>query len=535
MQGVSPSPPIFIVGVPRSGTTLLRLMLDAHPRIACGPESPWLCAHHDRTIQRTFEYLTEHEQGYCKSYAMDRADVVTATRTYVDTLFTAYATKRGKHRWAEKTPGGAPYLAFIRELFPDALFIHISRDGMDVAASTAIVDGHRAAVSPVHTARLELGNGLVTDNTPFAAALRHTYWERTIRGSLDGAISLRIAYETLVQDPQRTAEEVCHFVGEPFDPAMLDHSASPHDLPAWEWGTADAKSHTHITTDRVGTGQQRIEPSEASLIRPIVTRTDSEQNTIAQTIKPIARLACVEEMRSDSYRLFMKRTNALARTLGLFEMPEWSKVWEYPFLWHAALSRLDLSKTRLVDIGSERSVMPWLCALLGADVTLIETNRSLEPLWTRLRSRLSITIDWHFVDDTSIPVATSSVDCVTSYSVIEHQHDRAGAIDEIARVLKPRGLLAMSFDVCDNSQGVEMHFPPSSGTAMTLAEFEQDVWLHKAFSTDNQAETDPHAARISTKPLVWNTADIAPFLDWHRTTASHHTYVVAAAVLRRTS
>jgi protein-tyrosine sulfotransferase len=542
---VSASPPIFIVGVPRSGTTLLRLMLDAHPRIACGPESPWLCAHHDRTIQRTFEYLVEHEQGYCKSFAMDRADVVSATRAYVDTLFATYAAKRGKQRWAEKTPGSAPYLSFIRELFPDALFIRITRDGMDVAASTAIIEDHRAAISPTHTSQLELGNGLVTDNTPFAAALRHGYWERVIRRSLRGAQCLHIAYETLVNDPQKTTEEICHFIGEAFDPAMLAYNESLHDLPAWEWGTADARAHTQITTDHVGIGERRIGACEAALIKPLLGLAAHDRNAHTPNVTPIARLACVEEMRSDSFRLFMERTNALARSFGLREMTNWSKIWEYPFLWHTALSRIELSRTRLVDIGSEKSVMPWLCALLGADVTMIETNRSMEPLWARLRARLDVSIDWHFVDDTSIPVAAASVDCVTSFSVIEHQSDRSHAMDEIARVLKPGGVLAMSFDVCDNSLGVAMRFPASSGSAMTLAEFERDVWLHEAFAGQLASVSGAEASGIwdqaagktavqeARAALAWNIDDVAPFHTWHKTTAPHHDYVVAAAVLRR--
>ncbi len=521
-------------------------MLDAHPNIACGPESPWLCAHHDRTIQQTFAYLVNDERGYCKSYNMDRAEVVNATSAYVHALFAAYARKRGKRRWAEKTPGSAPYLAFIRELFPDALFIHITRDGMDVAASTAIVDEHRLAVSPEHTAQLDLGHGLVTDNTPFAAAVRHSYWERVIRRTLSEANVLHIAYETLVTAPEQTAEAICTFVGEAMDSAMLAHDQFQHDLPAWEWGTADAAKHAGrgggITPDRIGTGERRIGTCEAALIRPIVnsiiqqqTNREPHADPIAP-IAPIARLASLTQMRSEPFCLFMDRTNALARSLGLREMTNWSKIWEYPFIWFAALSKVDLSRTRLIDIGSETSVMPWLLALLGADVTMIETNRSLETLWSNLRSKLNVSVDWWFVDDASIPVPDASVDCVTSFSVIEHQPDRAHAIDEIARVLNPGGLLAMSFDVVEAG----MTFPSSNGSAMTLAQFERDVWSHEAFGGGSrEASGIGHqalgetGARQGKAVIAWNLDDIAPFHAWHKTTAPQHNYVVAAAVLRR--
>ena len=164
--------------------------------------------------------------------------------------------------------------------------------------------------------------------------------------------------------------------------------------------------------------------------------------------------------------------------------------------------------------------MPWLMAMLGADVTMIETDPSHEPLWSRLRSRLTLDIDWRFVDDESIPLEDACADLVTSFSVIEHQADRALAIDEIARVLRPGGVLAMSFDVCDSNHGVPMTFPASNGHAMTLAEFERDVWSHEAFG--------------QFSPIAWNIADMAPFHEWHKATAPHHNYVVAAAVLTRT-
>ena len=123
---------------------------------------------------------------------------------------------------------------------------------------------------------------------------------------------------------------------------------------------------------------------------------------------------------------------------------------------------------------------------------------------------------------TSIPVPDASVDCVTSFSVIEHQPDRSHALNELGRVLKPGGLLAMSFDVVEAG----MTFPESNGRAMSLAEFERDIWLHEAF-TGNSPNTQ------SEGKMGWNCDDMAPFHAWHKTTAPHHEYVVAAAVLQK--
>ena len=535
--------PVFIVGVPRSGTTLVRLMLDAHPSIACGPEAPWLCAHHDRTIQRLFEYLTDDPLGYCRSFNMDRDAALAATRAYVCSLFDRYARRRGKRRWAEKTPGSAPHLRFLRELFPGAMFVHITRDGMDVAASTAILDPNRADVSKQHARTLDLAADLIADNTPFAAAVRWRHWTRLIQRSLAGARTLTVDYERLVREPEVTCKVICDFIGEPFDPAMLEYREHPHDLPDWEWGSADFHAHERITTERVGVGKAAIGPLEAELIRPVVCPPSGRP-------EPAAALASLDELRSDRFRLFMDRTNALARGLSLAQMHDWSKVWEYPWLWFNALSRIDLAHARVIDIGSARSVMPWLMAMLGADVTMVETDPSHEPLWSRLRTRLNLDIDWRFVDDESIPLEDACADLVTSFSVIEHQADRARAIDELARVLRPGGVLAMSFDVWDSSHGVPMTFPASNGRAMTLAEFERDVWLHEAFGGEegirdqasgigegkgngHQASGIGEGADRGNVGITWNIADMAPFHAWHKATAPHHDYVVAAAVLTR--
>ena len=61
------SEPIFIVGVPRSGTTLLRVILDSHSRIACGPEAPWL-ARSDHSIKNLYQFMAQDPLGYVRSY-----------------------------------------------------------------------------------------------------------------------------------------------------------------------------------------------------------------------------------------------------------------------------------------------------------------------------------------------------------------------------------------------------------------------------------------------------------------------------------
>ena len=122
------------------------------------------------------------------------------------------------------------------------------------------------------------------------------------------------------------------------------------------------------------------------------------------------------------------------------------------------------------------------------------------------------------VNQEHLPYEDDSFDVVTSYSVIEHQANKRLAIDEVARVLKPGGIFALSFDICEPGMG--MTFPEWNGQALTMSDFEKLIWDHPAFEENK------------TSPL-WNVEDIPDFIKWHLQSAPHHNYVVGAAFLRK--
>ena len=118
--------PIFIIGCGRSGTTLLRMMLDSHPRISAGEETKFL-TDLQPIVGEHWSLLSAY--GFSREWWLDRI------RAFYGDFQAEYLAKRGKQRWAEKTPGYTFHLDFIAELFPDAQYVHVIRDGRDVALS----------------------------------------------------------------------------------------------------------------------------------------------------------------------------------------------------------------------------------------------------------------------------------------------------------------------------------------------------------------------------------------------------------------
>jgi Sulfotransferase family len=143
--------PIFIVGCQRSGTTLVRLILDAHPNISCGPETRFLAALAQITGS---EWHRMQRYGFPKEYWHEKV------AEFFESIHRDYAERRGKTRWADKSPLYALSIDYLHELFPDCHVVHVIRDGRDVVASHRRGWGYLSAMNAtkkwpayVHTAR----------------------------------------------------------------------------------------------------------------------------------------------------------------------------------------------------------------------------------------------------------------------------------------------------------------------------------------------------------------------------------------------
>lgn len=196
-------PPIFIIGCARSGTTLLRLMLDSHPAISCGPETKFL-PDLERMITR---WKLPAKYGLPREYWLERM------RAFYGALQDDYMRSRGKLRWAEKSPLYTVHLELIEELYADAQYVHLVRDARDVVASTRDRWGYRAALS-----------------TALRKWRRYVGTARAFGQRLGPGRYHELRYEDLVADPDGHARRLLEFLGEPWDDAVLDYDKAQHDF-----------------------------------------------------------------------------------------------------------------------------------------------------------------------------------------------------------------------------------------------------------------------------------------------------------------
>ncbi len=232
----STSNPFFIIGSARSGTTLLRLMLNAHREVVVPPESRFITelwkGEPEIEVQTFLDALARHKRfetwdlplGAVRREIADEELVPYADA--IEAAYQAYARLHGKSRWGDKTPRYIMDIPLLNELFPRAQFVHLIRDGRNVALSYADVP---------------FGPKTVTS----AAAL----WAKRVRAGcaagrgLPAGRYIEIRYEDLVEDAAGEAKDLCEFLGLEFDPGMLDYTEGARDAVL----TRAAQFNPHVT------------------------------------------------------------------------------------------------------------------------------------------------------------------------------------------------------------------------------------------------------------------------------------------------
>ena len=254
-------PPVFIVGSPRSGTSLLRNMLNRHPSLAICGETQF--NHYVYKRRRAFGDLgnLRNRQRLIDEYLSIRRiqrlgidiprlkeKLVSEATSYPAAfacLVRSYAESTGKERWGEKTPQHALISELLCEWFPGAAILHILRDPRDTVASLQHMPW--ASNSVITNARTWLACNLAARNSSH----RPEY--------------LLVRYETLVAQPEMELARICAHLGEAYAPAML--AADQAEVAASPWARL---SREPVTVKRVGAWQEELTARDAALIDWIV-------------------------------------------------------------------------------------------------------------------------------------------------------------------------------------------------------------------------------------------------------------------------
>lgn len=192
--------PVFVVGSMRSGSTLFRLILDAHPHIAISEETGFMGALAATKAIPNWRYGRE----WYGRVGWSEEELDSRLRAFYAGMFERYAAGQGKRRWGEKTPFHSRHIPAMARVFPQAVFVGIVR--------------HPGAVVSSLMKSFHYGVQEAAD-----------YWESTNIDVLREGAALGderfalLRYEDLVRNPEPTLRELMVWLGEPWSDDLLRH------------------------------------------------------------------------------------------------------------------------------------------------------------------------------------------------------------------------------------------------------------------------------------------------------------------------
>lgn len=304
---MSSSAPIFIVGANRSGTTLLRLMLNAHSRLAVpeelcyfrsryagAPIDAWRSPHVSSTAYETIvqDFITEVTALHPELDGPTLLDTILTggrhdLRRPYQVILDTWTRIHGKVRWGEKTPGNLFYVDVLCEMFPGAYFLYVVRDP-------------RAGVASM------LKTDFFPDDVAFNAMSRRKHFEtgeRLLRQHVAPDHWLTIRYEDLTAAPEASLRRVCALIGERYEPEMLRFHRTAKAYMTEKAATSFNASATRpVTTAQIDVWHEQLSERDVSMIEAI----------------------CAKEMTAHGYAPCAPRMSFGARLELLFKTAYWS-------------------------------------------------------------------------------------------------------------------------------------------------------------------------------------------------------------------
>jgi hypothetical protein len=196
--------PVFVVGAPRSGTSMLHWALAQHPRLWGSAESDFICTLGE-AANRAFDDGTRFgEYHWLLKEEVSRDEFLSFMGSGLDAL---YRSRSGGLRWIEQTPHYIFHYATLRAMFPGARFIHIIRDGRHVVTSMQETFGWSFSHSmAIWKSSMEAGSEI---------------------NARDPEDFLQIRYESIVTRPEEALRRLFDFIGEEFHDSCVEFLRVP--------------------------------------------------------------------------------------------------------------------------------------------------------------------------------------------------------------------------------------------------------------------------------------------------------------------
>ncbi len=259
---------LFVIGPPRSGTTLLMRMLSSHSAIYSRPEPHLLSplahlGYYDTVDSAPFDHLQAAQavREFVADLPRGEQDYLDACRAYTDILYGRMLAARGQGKplFLDKTPANALILPFITKLYPRARYVVLTRHPAAVFSSYAksFFDGDYEAARRF--------NPILNRYVPAMARLLR---ERPVP-------LIHVAYEQLVQQPEAEMRRVCDFLGVPFEPGTIEYGRHQHAA----GGLGDpitVDKHTRPVTQSVEkwAAELAAQPSKLRVVREMIAGID---------------------------------------------------------------------------------------------------------------------------------------------------------------------------------------------------------------------------------------------------------------------
>jgi protein-tyrosine sulfotransferase len=243
---------IFVGGCGRSGTTLVQKILAAHSKIVGGPEFD-----HAKDLFKAYQAMSSPDHLIRQSFYYDKNTLINSFQSFYKSFFSKLLTKKEKITYiSEKTPTNIDVADSLLEVFPDAVFINVFRDGRDVMISHIDVKNRYALqglpVRPEDYGVRRISSIWNASIDKFLKMSQHPYFSRRF---------FSIRYEELVANPNSVLPKLFDFLQLEIEPQLF----SPETFTAQQAGVdidniwyTQEMYHQGFNTSKIGRWQKEL-------------------------------------------------------------------------------------------------------------------------------------------------------------------------------------------------------------------------------------------------------------------------------------